>query len=65
MDASVLVPFKTRLVLGEGLAATFFPAGHIAGAGILGLESDEGNLLITGDFSISPQRRGWPRNRLR
>jgi Cft2 family RNA processing exonuclease len=56
MDAFVPVPFKVRLPLGEGLAATFFPAGHIAGAGMLGLESDEGNLLITGDFSISPQR---------
>jgi Cft2 family RNA processing exonuclease len=56
MDAFVPVPFKSRLPLGEGLAATFFPAGHIAGAGMLGLESDEGNLLITGDFSISPQR---------
>ena len=56
MDAFVPVPFKTRLALGEGLAATFFPAGHIAGAGMLGLESDEGNLLISGDFSISPQR---------
>ena len=56
MDAFVPVPFKVRLPLGEGLTATFFPAGHIAGAGMLGLESDEGNLLITGDFSISPQR---------
>ena len=56
MDAFVPVPFKSRLPLGEGLGATFFPAGHIAGAGMLGLESDEGNLLISGDFSISPQR---------
>jgi Cft2 family RNA processing exonuclease len=56
MDAFVPVPFKARLPLGEGVVVTFFPAGHIAGGGMLGLESDEGNLLITGDFSISPQR---------
>jgi uncharacterized protein len=56
MDAFVPVPFKAPLSLGEGLAATFFPAGHIAGAAMLGLGSDEGNLLISGDFSISPQR---------
>ncbi len=56
MSAFVPVPYRTRLPLGEGLAVTFFPAGHIAGAAMLGLESDEGNLLITGDLSISPQR---------
>jgi Cft2 family RNA processing exonuclease len=56
MAAFVPAPFKTRLPLAEGLAVTFFPAGHIAGAAMLGLESDEGNLLITGDLSISPQR---------
>ncbi len=56
MSAFVPVPFRTRLPLGEGLAVTFFPAGHIAGAAMLGLESDEGNLLISGDISISSQR---------
>lgn len=56
MEVFVPVPLKSRLALGEGLAATFFPAGHIAGAAMIGLESDEGNLLITGDFSVSPQR---------
>ncbi len=50
------VPFRSPLPLGENLSATFFPAGHIAGAAMIGLESDEGNLLLTGDFSISPQR---------
>ena len=56
MSAFVPVPFKARLPLGEGLVVTFFPAGHIVGAAMLGLESDEGNVLITGDLSISPQR---------
>jgi len=56
MAAMIPVPFKTRLVVADDLAATFFPAGHIAGAAMIGLESDEGRLLISGDISISPQR---------
>jgi Cft2 family RNA processing exonuclease len=50
------LPFHTRLPLAEGLAVTFYPAGHIAGAAMLVLESDEGRLLISGDLAISPQR---------
>lgn len=56
LSAFVPVPFHTRLPLAEGLVATFFPAGHIAGAAMLGLNSSDGNVLITGDISISPQR---------
>jgi Cft2 family RNA processing exonuclease len=56
MSAFVPVPFNDRLSLGEGLIVTFFPAGHIAGAAMLGLESSEGRLLVTGDLSVSPQR---------
>jgi Cft2 family RNA processing exonuclease len=56
MAAMIPVPFKTRLSLADNLAVTYFPAGHIAGAAMLGIESPEGNLLFSGDFSISPQR---------
>lgn len=56
MGALVPTAFQTRLPIGEGLAATFFPAGHIAGAAMIGLESEEGRLLISGDLSISAQR---------
>jgi Cft2 family RNA processing exonuclease len=56
MSAFVPLSFKQRLRLGKDLAVTFFPAGHIAGAAMIGLESSEGNLLITGDISISAQR---------
>lgn len=54
--AFVPVPMHTRLPLAEGLVATFYPAGHIAGAAMIALDSDEGRVLITGDLSISPQR---------
>lgn len=50
------IAFRQRVTLAPGLVATFFPAGHIAGAAMIGLESDEGRILITGDVSISPQR---------
>ncbi len=56
MSVLVPVPFKTRIPLVDGLSATFFPAGHIAGAAMIGLESDECRLLISGDVSISAQR---------
>ena len=56
LSAFVPVPVYTRLPLADGLVATFYPAGHIAGAAMVGLESDEGRVLISGDVSISPQR---------
>jgi uncharacterized protein len=56
MAAFTPVAFHARLPIGEELAVTFFPAGHIAGAAMIGLESAEGRLLISGDVSISPQR---------
>ena len=56
LDAFVPVPFNTRMPLGGGMAATFFPAGHIAGAAMIGLEGEEGRVLISGDVSVSPQR---------
>ncbi len=54
--ALIPVAFHSRIPIGEGLAVTFFPAGHIAGAAMIGLESEEGRLLVSGDLSISAQR---------
>lgn len=56
MSAFVPAPFHTRLPLADGLVATFYPAGHIAGAAMISLESDEGRVLFSGDVSLSPQR---------
>jgi Cft2 family RNA processing exonuclease len=47
---------SARIPLAEGLVATWFPAGHIAGAAMIGLETSEGRLLISGDIAISDQR---------
>ena len=56
LAAFVPVDFKQPLTLAPGLTATFFLAGHIAGAAMIGLASAEGRILISGDISISPQR---------
>jgi Cft2 family RNA processing exonuclease len=56
LDAFQPVEFGQAVRLGEGLQATFHPAGHILGAALLVLESEEGVLVFTGDFSLSAQR---------
>jgi Cft2 family RNA processing exonuclease len=56
LDAFRPVGFSQPLALAPGLTATFFLAGHIAGAAMIGLASAEGRILISGDISISPQR---------
>ena len=56
MDALTPAPFHVRLPIGGEMAVTFFPAGHIAGAAMIGIETAEGHLLISGDLSISSQR---------
>jgi Cft2 family RNA processing exonuclease len=51
------VRFLDPISLCAGLiTATFFPAGHVLGAAAIGLQTPEGNLLVTGDVSVSPQR---------
>jgi Cft2 family RNA processing exonuclease len=56
MDSFQVVEFRQPVRLGENLQVTYYPAGHIAGAAILVLESDEGVLVMSGDLSLSAQR---------
>lgn len=56
MDSFQEVEFKKPVRLGDGLQATFYPAGHIAGAAIIVLEGDDGVLVLSGDLSLSEQR---------
>lgn len=56
MAAFTPVALNQPLTLAPGLTATWFHAGHIAGAAMIGLASAEGRVLISGDISISPQR---------
>ena len=56
LEAFRPVKINQPLTLAPGLTATFFLAGHIAGAAMIGLAADEGRILISGDISIDPQR---------
>jgi len=56
MSAFKPVQLNQPVSLAPGLTATFFLAGHIAGAAMIGLNSSEGRILISGDISVSPQR---------
>ena len=56
MSTFQTVEFRQPVRLGENLQVTFHPAGHIAGAAMLVLESDEGVLVMSGDLSLSAQR---------
>src|SRR5215207_1280269 len=56
MNASQVVEFRQTLRLGERLQVTYYPAGHIVGAGSIVIESDEGTLVMSGDLSLTPQR---------
>lgn len=56
MAAFAPVALNQPLTLAPGLTATWFHAGHIAGAAMIGLAAAEGRVLISGDISISPQR---------
>jgi len=56
MAAFVPVPPRTPVQLGGGIQATFWPAGHVPGAAMVSIESDEGSVLVSGDVAVSPQR---------
>lgn len=56
LSAIQIIEFNQPLKLGEGLQVTYHVSGHIAGAGLLVIESVEGNLVMSGDVSKSPQR---------
>lgn len=56
LDAFQTVAFNKPIKLAENLQVTYYTAGHIAGAAVLALESNEGTLVFSGDISKSQQR---------
>ncbi|MEW6423242.1 MAG: MBL fold metallo-hydrolase [Bacillota bacterium] len=52
----VPLPVGKSIAIQDSVRAHFFPAGHILGAAMLGLESDEGRVLVSGDISLGNQR---------
>ena len=56
MNAIQVAEFNQPVKLGESLQVTYHVSGHIIGAALLVIESDEGTLVMSGDVSKSPQR---------
>jgi Cft2 family RNA processing exonuclease len=56
LNAFQPVEFRQPVRLGDGLQVMFHPAGHIAGAALIVVESEEGILALSGDLSLSDQR---------
>lgn len=50
-----VVAFDTPLTIDDKFVLTFFPAGHILGAASLGIQTEAGSLMVTGDFSVTNQ----------
>ncbi|MBF0501909.1 MAG: MBL fold metallo-hydrolase [Candidatus Riflebacteria bacterium] len=57
LNMAITVPFEQSVALfGGEIRLTFRPAGHILGASLVSMESDHGNVLFTGDFSVDAQK---------
>lgn len=56
LNAIQEIEMRQAVRLGEGLQVTCHTAGHILGAAMLVLESEEGTLIMSGDLSLTPQR---------
>jgi Cft2 family RNA processing exonuclease len=56
LDAFQPVQFRQPIHLGDGLQVSYYPSGHIMGAAMLVIESEEGILVMSGDLSMTPQR---------
>lgn len=56
MDAFQIIEFNQPLRLGDGVQVTYYASGHIAGAGMLVFESEDGTLVMSGDVSMNEQR---------
>ncbi|MCR4442449.1 MAG: MBL fold metallo-hydrolase [Peptococcaceae bacterium] len=54
------VPLGSFVLLPDGTKAHFFRAGHILGAAMIGMETAEGRVIFTGDFSLSGTRTIMP-----
>lgn len=56
MDRIRPVHYEQRTEVLENVFATFYPAGHIAGAACIDLQMEEGTLFYSGDVSMFAQR---------
>ncbi|MDD4791626.1 MAG: MBL fold metallo-hydrolase [Firmicutes bacterium] len=59
LDRMVTYGFETSFEAAEGIQAVFLRAGHILGAAAILLQTGEGTLLYTGDFTTFEQETVW------
>ena len=55
LDRTLTYGFNYTFEPIEGIKVTFFPAGHILGASMIFIQTQEGSVLYTGDFSADRQ----------
>lgn len=55
LDRTITYGFNYTFEPIEGIKATLFPAGHILGASMIFIQTQEGSILYTGDFSTDKQ----------
>ncbi|ADQ05206.1 RNA-metabolising metallo-beta-lactamase [Caldicellulosiruptor owensensis OL] len=55
LDRTLTYGFNYTFEPVEGIRVTFFPAGHILGASMIFIQTQEGSILYTGDFSADKQ----------
>ncbi|ACM61025.1 Cft2 family RNA processing exonuclease [Caldicellulosiruptor bescii] len=55
LDRTLTYGFNYTFEPIEGIKVTFFPAGHILGASMIFIQTQEGSILYTGDFSADRQ----------
>ncbi|WAM32261.1 MBL fold metallo-hydrolase [Caldicellulosiruptor naganoensis] len=55
LDRTITYGFNYTFEPLEGIKVTFFPAGHILGASMIFIQTQEGSILYTGDFSTDKQ----------
>lgn len=56
LNRIVPIRFQAETAIFDRMTATFYPAGHIAGASCIYLNTDEGTLFYSGDFASFSQR---------
>lgn len=55
LDRTLTYGFNFTFEPADGVKVTFFPAGHILGASMIFIQTQEGSILYTGDFSTDKQ----------
>ncbi|KGK87260.1 MBL fold metallo-hydrolase [Clostridium sp. HMP27] len=56
LDRVFTINYQVEFPMFDDLTVTFYNAGHIAGASLVYVKSEEGALFYSGDFSMFPQR---------